>query len=90
MARYYKRRNVYTAARRARKHSATPPWLTDSHIRQIKSIYDEAARLTDATGIPHHVDHIVPICGKGVTGLHVPWNLQILTAKENISKGNRL
>lgn len=56
----------------------------------VASIYAEAKRKTHETGIPHEVDHIVPILGKFVSGLHVSWNLQVITAAENRAKGNRL
>ncbi len=62
---------------------ATPPWLTEAHWIQIKEIYAEAERLTKDTGIRHEVDHIVPLSGKTVSGLHVPWNLRAIPAEEN-------
>ena len=71
------------ARRRAILGNATVAWRDDDKIREI---YKE---LTKETGIQHHVDHIIPIKGKNVTGLHVENNLQILTAEENSRKGNR-
>ena len=77
------------AERRARKQQATPRWLTDQHRAEIEAFYVEAARLTQETGVAHQVDHIIPITHKLVSGLHVPWNLQVITASENASKSNR-
>lgn len=78
------------ARRRASKLKAAPAWLTREHRREMAALYAEARRLTAATGIAHHVDHIVPLQGRTVCGLHVPWNLQILTAKANLAKRNTL
>lgn len=74
-----------TSLRRKRNQQATPRWLTKEHKRAIK-----AMRLTEATGVEYHVDHIVPLSNPTVCGLHVPWNLQVLTAAENIQKANRI
>ena len=63
------------------------PILTEEEHQRILEIYKECARITEETGILHHVDHIHPI-SKG--GKHHPDNLQILTATENIRKGNKL
>lgn len=78
------------ARRRASKIKATPNWLTDKQKHQIGEIYTLCKIITEETREQHHVDHIVPLKGKNVCGLHVPWNLQIIPAKENLSKGNRL
>jgi len=81
--------NARKAKRSAAKIQATPPWLSKDQLIDIEWIYHCAVWITEETGIPHEVDHIVPLQGEGVRGLHVPWNLQILTAKENASKCNR-
>jgi hypothetical protein len=73
----------YKAKRRAKERQATPPWLTKEHYAAILSVYEEAERLTAETGVQHQVDHIVPLSGKTVSGLHVPWNLRAITAEEN-------
>ena len=79
-----------TARRRASKLKATPTWLSPSQLLAIKCRYSLASMFTKYSGIAHVVDHIVPLRGKTVCGLHVPWNLQIITAIDNWKKGNRL
>jgi hypothetical protein len=56
---------------------------------QIEEFYKEARRLTEETGVNHVVDHYWPINGKVSCGLHVPWNLRVITQTENDSKGNK-
>lgn len=82
--------NSYVAKRNADKASATPKWLTKEQLLEIRVFYAEATKLTKETGIKHEVDHIIPLRGKNVVGLHVPWNLQILTKIANIKKGNKI
>ena len=76
-----------SAKRRAARIAGTPPWVD---ISAIAAIYAEAKRLTVETGIPHDVDHIIPLQGDGVCGLHVPWNLRPMPAAANRAKQNRL
>ena len=64
----------------------SPPWLTDEHLDAMQWFYDEARRLTKETGVRHIVDHIHPLNGAHSCGLHVPWNLQVLTDAANKRK----
>jgi hypothetical protein len=79
----------HMAKRRATRKNACPSWLSAIEIAQIKEFYDVALAKTVQTGVKHNVDHIVPLQGKNISGLHVPWNLQVITAKENFQKGNK-
>ena len=76
-------------ARQLRKQQRVPRWLTGDELGAISKLYLEARLLTQATGIAYHVDHIIPLQGKLVSGLHVLANLRVITATENISKGNK-
>jgi hypothetical protein len=78
-----------TAKYRGMKRNATPTWLTKDQLDEIENFYWLSNDLTKVSGEVYHVDHIVPIQGKTVCGLHVPWNLQILPADLNIAKSNR-
>lgn len=80
--------NAKEAKRKASQRNATPPWLTKEHLAQIKDVYRGAKEMETVFPWKQEVDHIVPIRGKTVSGLHVPWNLQILSARENASKSN--
>lgn len=79
-----------SAMRRKKVLMATPAWLTNEQRKQITEIYFLSIKLSEKTGILHHVDHIVPISGKNVCGLHVPWNLRAIPANDNLSKSNKL
>jgi 5-methylcytosine-specific restriction endonuclease McrA len=79
-----------TSMRRRRFRDATPKWLTDVQKMEIRLKYRLAIELSRATGERHAVDHIIPLHGETVCGLHVPWNLQVLTQKDNLLKYNKL
>lgn len=77
------------AKRRAVKLKATPNWLTKEQEDDIKAMYTLAKKFEGVFNTKYHVDHIVPLVGKDICGLHVPWNLQLLPASVNLAKSNR-
>jgi hypothetical protein len=82
--------NALAKRYKLKKVNATPKWLSESQLLNIKCKYQLAAMLNVHGVEAWHVDHIVPIRGKDVCGLHVPWNLRVIPAKENMTKGNKL
>jgi hypothetical protein len=77
------------AKRRAAKLKRTPKWLTKEDYEKIKTMYALAVFLNETTDNVWHVDHIIPLRGKLVSGLHVPDNLQVIPARENLIKKNK-
>jgi len=78
--------NAAEARRRAQKIQATPAWADQA---AIKSLYEEAKRLQDLLGIEFHIDHVLPLQGELVCGLHVETNLQVVPATLNMKKSNK-
>jgi hypothetical protein len=79
-------RIVTRSARRSIERRQRPAWADRD---AIKAVYAQAIRRSRETGIPHHVDHEIPLQGKLVSGLHVATNLQVLPWYENVAKNNR-
>jgi site-specific DNA-cytosine methylase len=80
----------YNASRDKVRRKATPKWVTKDHKTFMEIQYQMAKLLSERLGFEHHVDHIHPIQGENVCGLHVPWNLRVIPAAENIRKGNKI
>jgi hypothetical protein len=78
------------AQRRAKRLQAMPPWLSKKQLEEIQNIYRVCKKVSQTTGKKHHVDHVIPLQGNNVCGLHVPWNLAIIPARLNLSKSNKL
>jgi len=79
-----------TSVRKRRHRNATPPWITKEQKLQIRQMYLQAQKLTKMTGERYVVDHIIPLINDSVCGLHVPWNLRVMTQEENLKKSNKL
>ena len=75
-------------ARKSAKLQRTPAWLTDFDLLKIKCYYQLAAMRTRESGYDWHVDHIIPLQGANVCGLHVPGNLRVIPAIDNMRKSN--
>jgi hypothetical protein len=84
---YYK---ALTSVRKRRHKNATPLWINADQKMQMRKLYLSAQEMTKITGERYVVDHIVPLINEAVCGLHVPWNLRVITQKENLLKSNKL
>jgi hypothetical protein len=79
-----------TSVRKRRHREATPKWVTPEQKLAMRQLYLTAMSLTKATGERYVVDHIVPLLSPEVCGLHVPWNLRVITQSDNLKKSNLL
>jgi 5-methylcytosine-specific restriction endonuclease McrA len=76
----------YVRAMKKRLRPATPAW---ADLEAIALVYQAARQATVDSGIQHEVDHIIPIRGRAVCGLHVAWNLRVVAASVNRRKSNK-
>jgi len=77
-----------TVRYRTSKTNRTPKWLTDNDLWMMQEAYALAKLRSDLFGFKWHVDHILPLQGKTVSGFHVPTNLQVIPAVHNLAKAN--
>jgi hypothetical protein len=82
---YLARAAYHAAARRVQVRRATPLWANVFFMREI---FHLAQLRTRHLGVEHQVDHVIPLCGKTVSGLHVPENLWVIPAMDNRKKNN--
>jgi hypothetical protein len=80
---------VRSSEKRVSRNLSRNTSLSKLYKEEIKNFYWLAKDLEITSGQKYHVDHIIPLQGDNVCGLHVPWNLQVLPADINLSKGNR-
>ena len=81
--------NAKLSKRYAAKRSRTPVWLSKEDVWLIEQAYEIAQLRSQVFGFQWHVDHVMPLQGKLVSGLHVPHNLQVIPAWDNRSKSNK-
>lgn len=81
--------NAKEIKRKTAKINRTPSWLTEDDFWMIEEAYHLAAQRTELFGFKWHVDHIIPLAGKHVSGLHVPGNLQVIPWHQNLKKSNK-
>lgn len=81
--------NASNRYRRLSKLQRTPHWLTRDDLWLMQEAYLLAKLRTQLFGFEWHVDHIIPLRGRMVSGLHTPLNLQVIPGVENCRKSNR-
>lgn len=82
--------NAFTAKRKADLLQRTPFWLSTDDLWLLQEAYLLAQQRTALTGFVWHVDHVIPLRGKKVSGLHVPTNIRVIPGLDNLRKGNRM
>jgi hypothetical protein len=90
----YAQKNKGKIAAKTKKYTAsklkrTPHWLTEDDFWMIEQAYELAQQRSELFKFPWDVDHVIPLQGVLVSGLHTPYNLQVIPARDNRSKSNR-
>jgi|688.fasta_scaffold288506_2 hypothetical protein len=88
--RYPDRHCAQVSKRRAAKYRATPPWITDDHKKEINFLYWFSNAINGLHGKSYQVDHVHALRGKNFSGLHVPWNMQVIPSSINARKSNNV